>query len=58
MGRCNAKRGMESALRANSLNIKEQYERQLKELQEAYGEAMLTLRARKKLQALLEEEGK
>ena len=36
-----AKRGMENALRAKPLDIKEQYERQLKELQEAYGEAML-----------------
>ena len=42
-----AKRGMENALRAKPLDIKEQYERQLKELQEAYGEAMLELRARK-----------
>jgi hypothetical protein len=48
-----AKRGMENALRAKPLDIKEQYERQLKELQEAYGEAMLELRARKKLQSLL-----
>ena len=53
-----AKRGMENALRANPLDVKEQYERQLKELQEAYCEAMLELRARKKLQALLDEEGK
>lgn len=53
-----AKRGMENALRANPLDIKEQYERQLKDLQEAYGEAMLELRARKKLQALLDEKGK
>lgn len=51
-----AKRGMENALRANSLDIKEQYERQLKEFQEAYGEAMLELRARKKYQALLDKE--
>jgi transposase-like protein len=48
-----AKRGMENALRANPLDIREQYEKQLKELQEAYGEAMLELRARKELQALL-----
>ena len=34
-------------------DIREQYERQLKELQEAYGEAMMELRARKKLQSLL-----
>ncbi|WP_232520596.1 hypothetical protein [Rhodobacter sp. CZR27] len=42
------------ALRANPLDIREQYEKQLKDLQEAYGEAMLELRARKKLQALLD----
>ncbi len=53
-----AKRGMENALRAKPLDIKEQYERQLKELQEAYGEAMLELRARKKLAALLGEDEK
>ena len=50
------KKGLENALRANPLEIKEQYERQLKELQEAYGEAMLELRARKKLQSLLGED--
>ena len=44
-----AKQGMENALRAKPLDIREQYEKQLKELQEAYGEAMLELRARKKL---------
>src|SRR3546814_10220650 len=48
-----AKRGMENALRAKPKDIREQYERQLKDLQEAYGEAMLELRARKKLQSLL-----
>jgi transposase-like protein len=54
-----AKRGMENALRANPLEIREQYEKQLKDLQEAYGEAMLELRARKKYQALLDaEDGK
>lgn len=42
------KRGMENALRANPLDVKEQYERQLTELQQAYGEAMLELRARKR----------
>ena len=52
------KRGMENALRARPLEIKEQYERQIKDLQEAYGEAMLELRARKKLQSLLGEEEK
>ncbi len=53
-----AKRGMENALRAKPLDIKEQYERQIKALQEAYGEAMLELRARKKLQSLLGEDEK
>ena len=51
-----AKRGMENALRAKPLDIREQYEKQLKELQEAYGEAMLELRARKKLASLLGED--
>lgn len=54
-----AKRGMENALRTNPLDIRAQYEKQLKDLQEAYGEAMLELRARKKYQALLAaEDGK
>ena len=53
-----AKRGMENALRAKPMDIREQYEKQLKELQEAYGEAMLELRARKKLQSLLGEDDK
>jgi len=51
-----AKKGMENALRAKPLDIREQYEKQLKELQEAYGEAMLELRARKKLASLLGNE--
>jgi len=50
------KKGMENALRTKPLEVKEQYERQLKELQEAYGEAMLELRARKKLASLLGNE--
>jgi transposase-like protein len=52
------KRGLENALRAKPMEIKEQYEKQLRELQEAYGEAMLELRARKKLVSLLGEEEK
>jgi tRNA A37 N6-isopentenylltransferase MiaA len=44
---------MENALRANPLDVKEQYERQIKDLQEAYGEAMLELRARKKIAVLV-----
>jgi transposase-like protein len=51
-----AKRGMVNSLRANPLDIRQQYEKQLKDLQEAYGEAMLELRARKKLAALMERE--
>ena len=47
---------MENALRSKPLEVKEQYERQLRELQEAYGEAMLELRARKKLSSLLGNE--
>ena len=50
------KRGMENALRTKPLEVKEQYERRLSELQEAYGEAMLELRARKKLNSLLGNE--
>jgi transposase-like protein len=49
------KRGLENALRSNPLEVREQYEKQLQELQEAYGEAMLELRARKKLESLLGE---
>lgn len=52
------KRGMENALRANPQDLREQYEKQLKDLQEAYGEAMLELRVRKKLQSLLGEDEK
>ncbi len=52
------RKGMENALQANPQDVCEQYERQLKDLQEAYGEAMLELRARKKLQSLLGEDEK
>lgn len=44
-----AKRGMENSLRANPLDIRKQHEEQLMDLQEAYGEAMLEPRARKKV---------
>ena len=47
------KAGMENALRAKPEDVREQYERQLRDLQEAYGEAMLEIRARRKLQSLL-----
>lgn len=45
-----AKRGMENFLRVNPLDIHAQYEKQLKDLQEAYGKALL------ELQALMERE--
>ncbi|KPL48467.1 transposase [Xanthomonas axonopodis] len=47
------KRGMENALRAKPEDVRAQYERQLKDLQQAYGEAMLEISARKKLACLL-----
>ena len=52
------KKGMESALRANPQEVREKYERQLRDLQVAYGEAMLELRAGKKLQSLLGDDEK
>ncbi len=51
-------KGMENALKANPHDVRDQYEKQLKDLQAAYGEAMLEIRARKKLQSLLGEEDK
>ena len=48
-----AKAGMENALKAKLEGIREQYETQLKTLPEAYGEALLELRAREKWEALL-----
>ena len=46
-----AEAGMENALKANPKDIAEQYETQLRELREAYGEAMLELKFRKKVAA-------
>ena len=48
-----AERGMENALRARPRNEQSQLESELRALREAYGEATLELRARKKLAALL-----
>ena len=48
-----ARKGMKNALKANALDVRKQYEKQLRHPQEAYGEAMLGLRSRKKLQALI-----
>jgi transposase-like protein len=51
-----ARSGMENALRTKPLDLREQSEKEIRKLQEAYGEAMLELRARKKLESLLEDE--
>ena len=48
-----AMRGMQYTLRANPLDIREQYEKQLKHLLEAYGEAVPGFRVSKKFQALM-----
>jgi transposase-like protein len=52
------RKGMENALRAKPLEIKEQYEKQIRELQEACGEAMLQMRVLKKHQSLLADDDK
>jgi hypothetical protein len=49
---------MENALRASPRDLRKQSEKQLKELQEAYGEAMLALRVRKELESLLGKDEK
>lgn len=49
-----AEAGMENARKANPKDTAEQYEIQLCELKEAYGEAMLELKFRKKLQRHLD----
>lgn len=51
-------RGMENALTANPQDVREQYERQLKDLQETYGEAIQELRARKNCSRLLGKDEK
>ena len=50
------KKAVEYAHRTKPLEIKEQFERQLRELQDGYGEAMLGMLARKKLNCLLGNE--
>ena len=50
------KAGMENALRAKPQDVRQQYEKQINQLQAAYGEAMLELRARKKLAEWLERD--
>ena len=51
-----AKTGMENALRVKPQDVRQQYEKQISQLQAAYGEAMLELRARKKLAEWLERD--
>ena len=51
-----AKAGMENALRAKPQDVRQQYEKQISQLQAAYGEVMLELRARKKLAEWLERD--
>ena len=48
-----AEAGMENALRANPRDVAEIYEKKINELTSAYGEAMLELKARKKLSRYL-----
>ena len=36
-----ARKGMKNALKANPLDVRQQYEKQLRNLQEAYGEAVI-----------------
>lgn len=49
-----AESGMENALKTNPKSVSEQYEKQLSELKEAYGEAMLENKFLKKLQRHLD----
>ena len=51
-----AESGMENALKANPKNVAEQYERQIQDLQSAYGEAMLENRFLKKLRSHLDRD--
>ncbi|WP_252346154.1 DUF1153 domain-containing protein [Paludibacterium sp. B53371] len=53
-----AKRGMENALRARPMETREQNEKQIKDLQKAYGEAMLAPLARKIVQSVYGEDDK
>ena len=52
------RKGMENALRTKPLDIKEHYEKLIRALQEAYGEAMLQMRVLKKYQSLLGDDEK
>ncbi len=52
------RKGMENVLRTKRLDIKEHDGRQIRELQEVYGEAMLQMRVLKKYQSLLGDDDK
>jgi transposase-like protein len=47
--------GMENALKAKPRDLRAEYEAKIMEMTSAYGEAMLQIKALKKLQALLDE---
>ena len=49
-----AEAGMENALKANTKDVAEQCEKQLSDLKEAYGEAMLEVKFLKKLRRHLD----
>ena len=49
---------MENTLRTKPMDIREQYEKQLKELQKTYGEAILELHTQKESQSLMDEDCK
>jgi transposase-like protein len=51
-----AEAGMENALKANPKDLSERYEKQIKDLHQAYGEAMLQVKFLKKLQSLSDPE--
>jgi transposase-like protein len=51
-----AESGMENALKANPKDVAEQYEQQLRDLREAYGEAMLEVKFLKKLKRHLDSD--
>ncbi len=50
--------GMENALRAKPLEIREQYERQLRGLQEACGESLLELLPRERIDPAARQRGR
>jgi hypothetical protein len=47
---------MENSLRTKQLDLRGQYGKEILKLQEVYGETILEIRARKKLESLLKDE--